>query len=179
MSCQSCLLLVLTFPSWYKCFQIKTVRLLMGKVFLMAVSLLSFHERFLSFFSVDPFSVLSQFLNQQQICFCCFQKKWDMYQPAIDFMKRGLKYYSSKQCLSFWDILRWLNSLFGRGIPMRWSCSFPQKLYREKSKNNCWEEIHKLKWQRPITLSFSQKNCTADLGTRVMCLRRGVRSDAQ
>ena len=33
VSCQSCLLLVLTFPSWYKCFQIKTVRLLMGKVF--------------------------------------------------------------------------------------------------------------------------------------------------
>ena len=91
------------------------------------------------------------------------EKKWDMYQPAIDFMKWGLKYYSSKQCLSFWDILRWLNSLWGAGIPMRWSCSFPRKLYWEKSKNNFWEEIHKIKWQRPITLSSTQKICTADL----------------
>lgn len=91
------------------------------------------------------------------------EKKWDMYQPAIDFMKRGLKYYSSKQCLSFWDILRWLNSLWGWGIPMRWSCSFPRKLYGEKSKNNCCEEIHNFKWQRPITLSSTQKICTADL----------------
>ena len=92
MSCQSCLLLVLTFPSWYKCFQIKTVRLLMGKVFLMAVSLLSFHERFLSFFSVDPFLVFSLpilFIKLKKIIvFAVFR---DTNQAGIDLMKRGLK----------------------------------------------------------------------------------------
>ena len=81
----------------------------------------------------------------------------------IDFMKRGLKYFSSKQCLSFWDILRWLNSLWGAGIPMRWSCSFPRKLYWEKSENNCWYIRN--------TYKSSIDNYTADLGRRAMCLK--------
>ena len=46
----------------------------------------------------------------------------------------NLKYFP-KYCLSFWDLLRWLNLLQRARIPMRWFCSFHWKLYWGKSNN--------------------------------------------